>query len=174
MQRARSQSALLAKRNGENFERLIEMTCAYYLKKNVAYIQKTPEPMKVISVLDPVKGHFKAHYEKKAQPDFTGTLKSGKSIVFEAKHTEGTNIPFKRIIEEQERDLRLHDSLGAVAFVLLSFKMKNFYAVPYKDWMHMKETGGKKSVNQDDLLNYEVSTNGGILNILGGIKNAEI
>ncbi|WP_225743352.1 Holliday junction resolvase RecU [Marinilactibacillus sp. Marseille-P9653] len=170
MQRTKSHSALLAKRNGENFERLIEMTCAYYSKMGVAYIQKTPEPMKVIAVLDKVKGHFRAHYEKKAQPDFTGTLKSGKSVVFEAKHTEGTNIPFKRIIEEQERDLRLHDHLGAVAFVLISFKMKHFYAVPYKDWIHMKETSGKKSVNQDDLAKYQVSTDRGYLSILEGLE----
>lgn len=169
MQRTRKHGALLAKRNGENFERLIEIACAHYSKMGVAYIQKTPEPMKVIAVLDKAKGHFRAHYEKKAQPDFTGTLKSGKSVVFEAKHTEGTNIPFKRIIEEQERDLRLHDYLGAVAFVLLSFKLKSFYAVPYKDWMHMKENGGKKSVNQNDLVKCQVSADRGYLNILEGL-----
>lgn len=170
MQRTRNHGALLAKRNGETFERLIQIACAHYSKMGVAYIQKTPEPMKVIAVLDKVKGHFRAHYEKKAQPDFTGTLKSGKSLVFEAKHTEGTNIPFKRIIEEQERDLRLHDHLGALSFVLLSFNMKNFYAVPYKDWMQMKETSGKKSVNQQDLEDYQISTEKGYLNFVREVE----
>lgn len=162
MQRTKSHSALLAKRNGEHFERLIEITCAYYEKMGVALIQKTPEPMRVLKDLG--RGQFKAVFTKKAQPDFTGTLKSGKSVVFEAKHTERTNMPFDRINVEQERDLRIHDHLGAISFVLISFNMKNFYAVPFQEWMQLKESSGKKSVNQTDLVDYQISTEKGILN----------
>lgn len=155
---------LKAKRNGERFERLIEITCAYYEKMGVALIQKTPEPMRVLKELG--RGQFKAVFTKKAQPDFTGTLKSGKSVVFEAKHTDGTNIPFSRINEEQERDLRLHDHLGAISFVLISFGMKHFYAVPFHEWMQLKESSGKKSVNQTDLVDFQISTEKGILNFM--------
>lgn len=159
---------LKAKRNGERFERLIEITCAYYEKMGVALIQKTPEPMRVLKELG--RGQFKAVFTKKAQPDFAGTLKSGKSAVFEAKHTDGTNIPFSRINEEQERDLRIHDHLGAISFLLISFEMKNFYAVPYKDWMQMKERSGKKSVNQTDLVDYQISTKKGYLNFIREVE----
>ncbi|MFL2071181.1 Holliday junction resolvase RecU [Marinilactibacillus psychrotolerans] len=169
MQRTKSNSALLAKRNGENFERLIEMTCAYYSKMGVAYIQKTPEPMKPIKVINRAKRLFQAVYTMKAQPDFTGTLKNGKSVVFEAKHTDGTNIPFDRINDQQQEDLALHNHLGAMTFILISFNMKHFYAVPYKDWMQFKEHSGKKSVNQTDLVDYQISTEKGYLNILEGL-----
>lgn len=169
MQRTKSNSALLAKRNGENFERLIEMTCAYYSKMGVAYIQKTPEPMKPIKVINRSKRLFQAVYTMKAQPDFTGTLKNGKSVVFEAKHTDGTNMPFDRINDQQQEDLALHNHLGAMTFILISFNMKHFYAVPYSDWMQMKEKSGKKSVNQTDLVDYQISTEKGNLNILEGL-----
>lgn len=166
MQRTKSHSALLAKRNGENFERLIEITCAYYSKMGVAYIQKTPEPMKPIKVINRAKRLFQAVYTMKAQPDFTGTLKNGKSVVFEAKHTDGTNIPFDRINKQQQEDLALHNHLGAMTFVLISFKMKYFYAVPFQEWMQLKESSGKKSVNQTDLVDYQISTEKRILNFM--------
>ncbi|MEC6747348.1 Holliday junction resolvase RecU [Marinilactibacillus sp. XAAS-LB27] len=165
----RSHSALIAKRNGEHFEKLIEITCAYYSKMNIAHIQKTPEPMKILSVIDKTKGHFRAHFEKKAQPDFTGTLKDGKSIVFEAKHTEDPSIRFDRINMIQEQDLKLHDSLGAYSFILVSFKMRSFYAIPVEDWMHLKLTSGKKSVNQNEISEFEIAYGNGVLNIVGGI-----
>lgn len=170
MQKTKSHSAFLAKRNGENFERLIEITCAYYSKMGVAYIQKTPEPMKPIKVINRAKRLFQAVYTMKAQPDFTGTLKNGKSVVFEAKHTDGTNIPFDRINDQQQEDLSLHNHLGAMTFILISFNMKHFYAVPYSDWMQLKETGGKKSANQTNLVDYEISTKKGYLNFIREVE----
>lgn len=170
MQRTKSHSALLAKRNGENFERLIEITCAYYSKMDVAYIQKTPEPMKPIKVINRAKRLFQAVYTMKAQPDFTGTLKNGKSVVFEAKHTDGTNIPFDRINEQQQEDLALHNHLGAMTFILISFNMRHFYAIPYSDWMQLKEQSGKKSVNQKDLVDYQISTKKGYLNFIREVE----
>lgn len=170
MQRTKSHSALLAKRNGENFERLIEITCAYYSKMGAAYIQKTPEPMKPIKVINRAKRLFQAVYTMKAQPDFTGTLKNGKSVVFEAKHTDGTNIPFDRINDQQQEDLALHNHLGAMTFILISFNMKYFYAVPYSDWMQLKEQSKKKSVNQTDLIDYEISNKKGYLNFIREVE----
>ncbi|API89033.1 hypothetical protein BKP56_07090 [Marinilactibacillus sp. 15R] len=164
MQKTNNYGGLKAKRNGEQFEMLIERTCAYYSKMGKAHIQKTPEPMKVLTNLG--RGQFKSVFTKKAQPDFTGTLKSGKSIVFEAKHTEGTRISFDRINEVQAHDLEVHMQLGAKVFVLISFKSKWFYAVPWDKWIDMKNNIGKKSVNQEDLDEYHVSTEKGYLEFI--------
>lgn len=164
---ANKYSGLKAKRNGSNFERLIEMSCAYYQQMGVAHIQKTPEPFRLLRKQG---SQAIGIYEKKAQPDFTGTLKGGKSIVFEAKHTNGTNMPFDRINDTQERDLAYHSHLGARASIIVSFSMKHFYMVPYADWKELKETIGKKSVNQSDLVDYQLSTEKGILNFLEGVK----
>lgn len=166
MQKTKNYGALKAKRNGENFERLIEITCGYYSKMGIAHIQKTPEPMRVIKPIG--GGRYTAVFTKKAQPDFTGTLKGGKSIVFEAKHTDGTNIPFDRINDAQERDLSYHEHLGAETFVLISFGMKHFYAVPWTVWKELKESSGKKSVNQRDLVEFEISTRNGFLELVKG------
>ncbi|SFB90395.1 recombination protein U [Alkalibacterium subtropicum] len=169
MMTKRSYSALKAKRNGERFEHLIDVTCAHYSLRGLAHIQKTPEPLKPIKAMNRSKGLYQAVFTKKAQPDYTGTLQNGQSIVFEAKHTESTNIAFDRINAAQERDLKLHDHLGARALVVVSFAMKKFYAVPWPSWVYLKENSGKKSVNQTDLVDYEISTDKGLLNLLGGI-----
>lgn len=168
MQKPKNYGALKAKRNGESFEQLIEITCAYYSKMGIAHIQKTPEPMRVIKPIG--GGRYTAVFTKKAQPDFTGTLKGGKSIVFEAKHTDGTNIPFDRINKEQERDLALHNHLDAFTGIIISFGMKHFYFIPYDLWVYKKENIGKKSVNQLDLVDYEISTKKGIVDFLEGVN----
>ena len=154
---------LKAKRNGSGFERLIEVTCAVYKNIGKAHIQKTPEPFKLLKK----KGKQAIGvYEKKAQPDFTGTIKGGRSIVFEAKHTDSTNVPFDRLSPAQEKDLAYHDHLGAVALVVISFSLKRFYAVPWTDWKHLKDTSGKKSVNEKDLAEYGIEIKGGLLDLL--------
>ncbi|GEK88900.1 recombination protein U [Alkalibacterium putridalgicola] len=165
----RSYSALKAKRNGERFEHLIDVTCAHYSLRGLAHIQKTPEPLKPIKALNRAKGLYQAVFTKKAQPDFTGTLKTGQSIVFEAKHTDSTNITFDRINAAQERDLSFHNHLGARALVVVSFGMKKFYAVPWPAWVYLKQNSGKKSVNQKDLVDFEISTKNGLLNLIDDI-----
>lgn len=158
---------LKAKRNGERFEQLLDVTCVHYSLRGLAYIQKTPEPMRVIAPISRSKGQYKAIFTKKAQPDYTGTLKSGRSIVFEAKHTDSTRLAFDRLSYAQEKDLGYHDCLGAKSLIVISFNMKSFYAVPWKKWKQLKQHSGKKSVNQSDLVEFEISTKNGMLNLLG-------
>lgn len=166
MRTKQSLSGLKSKRNGEYFERFIEQSCFWYRKKGIAEIKKTPEPLRVISTINRTRGIFKAVFTKKAQPDFTGTLKGGRSVMFEAKHTEATNIAFSRINIEQEKDLNYHENLGAYCFVLISFNSKYFYAVPWRNWKDLKEHSGKKSVNKEDIHEYEIPFENGILKFL--------
>lgn len=160
------QEGAAAKRNGEYFENIIEASCRYYRKKGLADIQKTPEPMKVLSVLDKKKGIFKAVFEKQAQPDFKGVLKGGQTIIFEAKHTNGKSIAKNRLSDEQVENFKNHHQLGAECFVLVSFEMKNFYKIPWSIWNDMEFIYKKKSVNQADIKAYEVSYLNGQLHFL--------
>lgn len=155
-----------AKRNGEYFENVIEYTCDYYRMKNIADIQKTPEPMKVLGTLDRKKGIFKAVFTKQAQPDFKGVLKGGKTVIFEAKHTNGKSIAKNRLSEEQVINFKNHHKLGAECFILVSFEMKRFYKIPWGVWEDIEFIYKKKSVNESDIKGYEVFMKNGYINLL--------
>lgn len=72
---------------GAALEKLIEVSCEVYKSRKLAYIEKTPEPMRPISGADR-QGKFTAIYTAAAQPDYKGTLSGGRAVVFEAKHTD--------------------------------------------------------------------------------------
>ena len=156
---------LKARNNGRDFENIIDITCRMYKKKGFGFIQKTPEPMSVIK--NNGKGQFTSVFEKKAQPDYTGVLKGGTSIMFEAKHTEGTRFPFSRINDEQWEALETHHTYGGKSFVLLSFNKSSYYCVPFDAWMTIVKEGGKKSVNEKDLSGHRVSYKNGFVDFLG-------
>lgn len=158
-----------SRQNGQYFENLITAACIDYQNKGIAYIQKTPEPMRPIRALNRNRGQYLAVFEKKAQPDFTGTIKGGRSVMFEAKHTEKPRIEFDRISSQQEMDLQEHLDLGAITFILLSFNAKDFYRVEYSEWLRLKKTIGKKSLNQDELEPYRIINEGRIIPFLSGV-----
>ncbi len=81
---------------GGYFENIISASCDYYLSRGLAKIEKTPEPMKPLGAKNR-KGQFLACYTKQAQPDYGGTLKGGRSIYFEAKHTDDERIEQRRL-----------------------------------------------------------------------------
>lgn len=153
-----------AKKLGDMFESLIERSCAYYRTKGIAHIQKTPEPFRMVG--KGRNGQVVGFYEKMAQPDFQGTLKNGRSIVFEAKHTNSTNIPFERISRVQSYELERHSKLGAECYVIIGFKFEQFYLVDWESWKLLKKSVGKKSVNRKDLADYEIKLVGGRLAFL--------
>lgn len=153
-----------AKKLGAMFENLIERSCNYYRHKGIAHIQKTPEPFRMVGKSR--NGQVVGFYEKQAQPDFQGTLKDGRSIVFEAKHTNSTNLEFDRISRVQSHELDRHSKLGAESYVIVSFKFEQFYLIDWKDWKQLKKTVGKKSVNRKDLAEYEIKLLNGRLAFL--------
>ena len=154
-----------SKYNGARFELIIEHACSVYAHKGIAMIEKTPEPLKMIRA---GRGNeVVAVFEKKAQPDFQGTLQGGRSIVFEAKHTNGTNIEFDRITPTQHKYLAKHDALGARVYIIISFSFKRFFLVPYFNWTGLEEVLNKKSANLQDLKKYEIDLERGFLDFLG-------
>ncbi len=147
---------------------MISASCEYYRDRGLAKIEKTPEPMKPLGAKNR-KGQFLACYTKQAQPDYGGTLKGGQSIYFEAKHTDDDRIEQRRLTQEQQDDLEAHHKLGAVAFVLVSFSLCDFYRVPWPVWRDMAETYGRKYVKQVELAPYEVPATAGYIKFLHGI-----
>lgn len=87
---ARQAQGSISRATGEGFEAQILTACAYYRAHGIAEIDKTPEPIKVISGRHQNPSgcwSFEAVFTKQAQPDFQGTLCGGSSVVFEAKAT---------------------------------------------------------------------------------------
>lgn len=151
--------------NGDLFEALIEASCEYYLREGIAYIEKTPEPMKPISKADK-RGRFTAVFEKKAQADYKGSLKGGRAVAFEAKHTDADRILQNAVSDEQEKCLDSMMQMSAVCFVLVSFGFRDFYKVPWGVWKNMKQIYGRKYLKPEDIEQYRVKFRG-VLYFLG-------
>lgn len=155
---------------GGYFENIISASCDYYLSRGLAKIEKTPEPMKPLGAKNR-KGQFLACYTKQAQPDYGGTLKGGRSIYFEAKHTDDERIEQRRLTQEQQDDLETHHKLGAIAFVLVSVSLTDFYRVPWPVWRDMAEIYGRKYMTHAELSRYEVPATAGFIKFLHGIES---
>ena len=154
---------------GESFENLITASLEWYRLKGVAEIEKTPEPMKPLGRPNN-RGQFLACYIKAAQPDFKGTLTGGRSVVFEAKHTDSDRITYAAVTEEQNERLENHYKLGAAAFVLVNVGIQDFYRVPWEVWRDMKNIYGFKHMKKADLEPYRVQYIAGVLKLLEGIE----
>lgn len=138
--------------NGELFESLIDTACTHYKDAGAAFIEKTPECTRILKRFG--SGRFEAVFTKAAQPDYKGTLRGGRAVVFEAKHTEAARIEQSRVTPEQATALDCHMALGAWCFVLVSFGLQAFYRVPWEVWRDMPAHFGKVSANEKDLAPY--------------------
>lgn len=157
---------------GLYFEQLITRSCESYKRKCTAYIDKTPEPMKPLSKPDN-KGIFKACYTSTAQPDYKGVLNGGRSICFEAKHTDTEKMLASRVTDAQAEVLRQCDLFGAVAGVLCSFSLQDFYFVPWEIWDHMKEEYGRKYITKEDVERYRCEVRNGVIEFLTFVTEGE-
>ena len=101
------------------FENTVKSICKIYEMNGLAVIEKTPEPMKVLKYID--GGRFEAVFEKSAQPDFKGTVKGGRTVVFDAKFTEGDRIRYQSLSNHQRETLKKYSEIGAMSFILVGF-----------------------------------------------------
>lgn len=154
---------------GLAFEERIKVACEAYKNQGIAFIEKTPEPFAITDKEYDKKGKFLGflgHFEKKAQPDFKGTLRGGKSIVFDAKATEKDRIERATVTDEQKKDLDYHFALGADCYVMVTFKLQTYYCVPWYTWSHMREIYGRCYITMDDILEMRVPEKNGIIYFL--------
>ena len=122
----------IAKARGKQFESRIDDSFAYYAQKGFAIIEKTPEPMHPTKNLG--NGKFIAYYEKQAQPDYKGTIKGGRTVMFEAKFTAADRMEQSRVLQSQQDYMDRHQALGARCFVIAGFSSGMVYCVPWDIW----------------------------------------
>lgn len=158
--RSRSAIGMMKRILGSRNENRIKHSCIFYGQQKLAQIEKTPEPMCPSKSLG--NGKFEAYYEKKAQPDFQGTLRGGRSIVFEAKSTTGDSIRQGALSEEQWDRLEDHWEMGACAFVLVSLK-GTYYRIPWPVWRDMQQIFKKKSLRAEDMEPFKVRERNGVI-----------
>lgn len=160
-EKARARGAL-NRAEGQRFESRIEAACRYYRTAGLALIKKTPEPVKILSKIN-TRGQFNACYERKADPDYQGTLKGGRSVVFEAKYTSGDRITTSRLTQEQINALEFHWSMGAAAFVLIGIQQE-YFRVPWEVWRKLPK--GHQYMDCYDAAPFRVKESGGIIRFL--------
>jgi len=133
------------KERGRLLEQIIETSCRWYEEEGKAQIEKTPEPMRVVRKLND-GAHFICVFEKKAQPDFKGTLAGGQAVIFESKFTDAGKIEQSAVTEQQAKRFDQHFKLGAKCFILVSFSLDSFCVIPWEVWREMKERYGRKYI----------------------------
>lgn len=153
---------------GKEFEKRIDESFSYCRARGSALIDKTPEPVKILERMN--NGQFKCCYDKKAQPDYKGTLKGGRAVMFEAKYTSGDRITGDRVTDTQADYLNQAAALGAFCYILAGFSSWNVYKIPWEIWRDMKAYFGRKYITEKDpeLQQYKVKTGSfGYLMIIG-------
>ena len=137
-----------SKAKGKEFEDRLDEAFAYYWTHGFAIIEKTPEPMRPVQNLG--SGKFVAFFEKKAQPDYKGTIKGGRTVMFEAKFTSTGKIDQSRVLQGQAEYLDRHQELGARCYVIAGFSSGNVYRIPWSVWRDMKRHFGRKYITEAD------------------------
>lgn len=156
---------------GAHFEEAIEAACVHYDLQGEAFIEKTPEPMKILKPINRQRGIFEAVFAKAAQPDYKGTIRGGQAVCFDAKYTSCDRIEQKAVTQEQKEALDKHEALGAWCFVLVSLGNR-FYRIPWDNWKDMKKRFGHKYMDAEDLAPYEVEFKGGVILFLDMAKGS--
>ncbi len=145
---------------GRHFEREILAGCRIYEQYGIAVIDKTPEPFRVTSK-NRKTGEFTGRFGSHAQPDFQGTLYTGRSIVFEAKWTGKDRIARNVLTATQMEVLEKHRSLGALCGVCICIR-DEFFFVPWDVWRDMKDIYGRQYLKAEDIKQYKVKFDGAV------------
>lgn len=165
---------LRSREAGLHFENIITEACRYYVERDIAIIEKTPEPMRPLKPFGPRNmRQFVAVYEKQAQPDFKGVLMNGRGIIFEAKHTDGDRINRSVVTEVQEKNFERYEKMGAICFVMVSMGFQEFYRVPWAVFSDMKSLFGRKYMKKAELEPYKVPEKYGNILFLEGLDIEE-
>ena len=115
-----------AAHRGMNLEQDINATNSYYLDLNKAVIHKKPTPVQIVHVDFPARKAAKideAYFKVPSTTDYNG-IYQGRYIDFEAKECNSrTSFPFSSIHAHQIRHLQQVLNHGAIAFLIIRFKV---------------------------------------------------
>lgn len=111
--------------HGRRWEQYIRQECDDLRRAGLAVVRKNWRAPKV-----PRDG-VEARIEP-SKPDFSGALRGGRHVVFEAKATlSGSSLDFSRIAEHQWDHLDQADAAGAVTFVYICDGRQRKWVVPW-------------------------------------------
>lgn len=144
----------VSRAQGRRFEERLDDSFAYYADRGFAIVEKTPEPMRPTKSLG--NGKFIAFFEKKAQPDYKGTIKGGRTVLFEAKFTSTDRMTQDRVGRDQSEYLSRYQRLGARCYVVVGFASGDVYRIPWDVWSNMKTFFDRKYVKETDLEKFRV------------------
>ncbi len=117
---------------GRAFEDIINLVHSDYQRRGIACIHKVPTEFLPLRNANGKINNCKV--EHKSCVDYLGRYKEV-PVAIEAKHTEGKRIDFSRVEPHQAQYLNDWDSNSkAMALVLVSFGMQDFYAIPWVFW----------------------------------------
>lgn len=169
----RSMKGLQSRANGEYFEGMILAASRFYEERGIAAVDKTPEAFKVLKPLDRNRGQFICCFTKQAQPDFKGSLMDSTMVLFDAKHTDKTQISRDVVTAEQEMCFERYMKMGAMCFLVISLGFEEFYRVPWVVFRDMKKIYGHKYMNREELKPYKIKYSNGVVKYLDGITLRE-
>ncbi|MGN1015330.1 MAG: Holliday junction resolvase RecU [Butyricicoccus sp.] len=158
----RSWRAMNANAKGQAFEAAIRVGLEFYAECGIARIEKTPEPFFVMRKNR--DGTFLGRFSRqnKAQPDFTGTLRDGRSVMFEAKSVSGDRVTRRLLTDRQMELLEAHHRLGAITFVVVELNGRH-YTIPWPIWRDMQQFYHAAHIKERDLWPYEVHSHRGVM-----------
>ena len=162
-----------ARASGEAFERMIMAAAAFYEDRGISVIDKTPEAFKILRPADRSKGQFICCFTKQAQPDFKGILMDSTMVLFDAKHTDKSQIRRGVVTAEQEECFERYMKMGAMCFLVVSLGFEQYFRVPWVVFRDMKQIFGHKYMNEAELKPYKVEYRNGILRFLDGVQLRE-
>lgn len=109
---------------GMLFEKIIENTNDYYIRRDLCHVRKIPTPIKILKV--DTRGRIDGVFESRSSLDFNGILKGGIHIDFDAKETKSkTSFPFGNVLTHQFKYMKSIDDFGGITFLLVSFRLHN-------------------------------------------------
>ena len=148
--------AAMSNGRGRIFEKMIEGGARYYKDQGRAIIVKMPEPFRVLK--KDRNGIADIRFIARAQPDFIGCLNGGRTIVFEAKHTDKDRLHARALTPTQTAALEEYHNRGAVAAVCVGIGNQSFM-IPWNLFRHMKERFGRHYITAEDVIEYRVKAN---------------
>lgn len=103
---------------GMDLEHLINIANENYIEKDIAVIYKKPTPIKVVNYDYSTKRIKDAFFESPSTLDYNGVYK-GYYIEFDAKNTNGNNLPIANIALHQINHIRNVINHKGIAFLII-------------------------------------------------------
>ena len=134
---------------GSTLEDLINLTNEYYMKKNLAVIQKISTPIKPVRIDRESRTITLAYFDKKSTIDYVGIVQ-GVPVCFDAKETKLKSLPIHHTHPHQIEFMQKFEEQNGVSFLLVNFsKEGRYFFLPFSvlsRYYEDSKNNGRKSI----------------------------